>query len=187
LNPSETTAMSGLSRATSSKVFRRPRYMSSVVGLGGMPGRNATALTRMFPYGDDAYPFREYHTNLDNPSLCSPSQLQQSCEIILRALEILESNRIVRNRYRGEPFLSRYGLHIDWYTEDNQSSVWMYDILQRIDGSRDLISLALEVGAPYSFVERLVQGLHRVGLVEYIDPLGTPSLPKGMAVLRSES
>jgi aminopeptidase-like protein len=62
------------------------------------------------------FPYPEYHTSDDNPSIVSEKNLNESKKIILEILRILDQNFIPKRKFKGPIFLSRYGLWVDYRT-----------------------------------------------------------------------
>jgi len=99
------------------------------------------SLTRVLPVDHPDWPYPEYHTSLDTPQLTSLSCLEESRDLILKMIETIEDNRVPINNYKGEIFLSRYGLHIDWYTNPDGNKAF-FDVLYLIDGTRSISEIA---------------------------------------------
>lgn len=61
------------------------------------------------------FPYPEYHSDRDNLSIISPERLEQSAQLVLAALEQLESERWYSRSFRGCPCTSHpdYDLYID--------------------------------------------------------------------------
>ena len=41
----------------------------------------------------------------------------------MKMLDYLEKDEIVQNRYKGEVFCSRYGLHVDWFVDPDGNNL----------------------------------------------------------------
>jgi aminopeptidase-like protein len=129
------------------------------------PGFNLPvgSLTRT-PHGE--YP--EYHTSADNLDLISAESLEESLQVYLEVVSVLESNR----RYESanpkcEPQLGRRGLygHLGGSAtmeEDRMAMLWLLNLS---DGEHDLLSVAQRAKLPYRTVERLAAVLVKFGLL----------------------
>jgi aminopeptidase-like protein/aminoglycoside N3'-acetyltransferase len=134
------------------------------------PGVRVPMLTlaRVLPASAPDWPYPEYHSSFDSPALCSVDRLADSRDLVLKMIATLEQNRIPINRYKGEVFCSRYGLHIDWY-QDPEGNKAMFDVMDHIDGTRSIAEIAIHLGVSFDAVKRTVDELHTRGLVEYAD------------------
>jgi aminopeptidase-like protein len=116
------------------------------------------ALYRILPENHPDWPYREYHSNHDDARQVDPLHLEESCNLTMTMLQNLEMNAIPEPLFRGELFMSRYGLHIDWY-QDRHASEQLYSILYRIDGTRSLASIATELALPLPVVRAAADSL----------------------------
>jgi aminopeptidase-like protein/aminoglycoside N3'-acetyltransferase len=124
------------------------------------------SLSRVLPMDHPDHPYREYHSSHDNPSILSLPRLEASRDLVLRMLEILEQNRTPRNRFRGEVFCSRYGIHRDWYT-DREGHRALFSTMERIDGTRSIVEIARDAGVPFREAYRTVAEMASHGLVDW--------------------
>jgi aminopeptidase-like protein len=133
------------------------------------------SLSRVLPPSEPDWPYREYHSSQDTPALVSIERLNDSCDLVLRMIDTLENNALVDNlipvnKFKGEVFCSRYGLHIDWYA-DHEGNKVLFDIMHLIDGMRSIAEIAHACGISFEAAERTIAELHRHGLVEYLSPV----------------
>jgi aminopeptidase-like protein/aminoglycoside N3'-acetyltransferase len=124
------------------------------------------SLTRILPTGHPDWPFREYHSSDDTPETASFEHLSQSCDLALAMLDALEQNRVPVNRFKGEVFCSRYGLHIDWYSDPEGNSA-LFDIMHLVDGTLSTADIAWKLGCSFQSVKRTLDELERRNLIEY--------------------
>ena len=129
------------------------------------------SLSRVLPPSSPDWPYREYHSSFDNPSLVSIKHLGDSREMLLAMIDTLESNKVPVNKFKGEPFCSRYGLHVDWYSNPEGHNS-LFNILDRVDGTRSLAEIATECGVSFEAVKSTIDELERCGLVEFADKQG---------------
>jgi aminopeptidase-like protein len=142
------------------------------------------SLSRVLPPSSPHAPYREYHSSFDNPGLVSPRHLEDSRDMVLAMIDTLESNRVPVNKFNGEPFCSRYGLHVDWYSNPEGHNS-LFNILDRIDGTRSLADIAAECGVSFEAVRSTVDELERCGLVEYSENKQAGSTVGGFLDLQS--
>jgi aminopeptidase-like protein/aminoglycoside N3'-acetyltransferase len=148
------------------------------------------SLSRVLPLSDPDWPYREYHSSQDTPALVSTERLKDSCDLVLRMIDSIESNPlkgsksprsqtrrdikssgaedslVPLNKFKGEVFCSRYGLHIDWYSDPKGNKV-LFDIIHLIDGTRSVAEIALTCNVSFEVAKKIIDDLHRHGLVEY--------------------
>lgn len=126
------------------------------------------SLSRVLPPSAPEWPYPEYHSSFDIPALCSVRRLQDSRDLILRMITMLEQNRIPGNEYKGEVFCSRYGLHVDAYSNPEGNRA-LFDIMDHIDGTRSIAEIARHLDISFDAVKQTVDELHEHGLVKYGD------------------
>jgi aminopeptidase-like protein len=127
------------------------------------------SLSRMQCPGTSGFPYPQYHSDHDNPTTTSQERLEESLCAVLAMLECLEQNYVPLNLFKGEVFLSRYGLHPGSFMDaaDHQA---LFAVLFRIDGTRSLAQIAQEIGEPFSRVRNVCEKLRECGLVRPIYP-----------------
>lgn len=122
------------------------------------------ALYRILPAGHADWPYREYHSTEDTPERVPPATLDETVAMVLGMIDTLEQNVVPVNQFKGEIFLSRFGLHVDWY-ENREANEQLFNILYRVDGMRSLARIAHELGISFGAVKTVVDQLHARGLV----------------------
>jgi aminopeptidase-like protein len=122
------------------------------------------SLMRVLPPGHPEFPYPQYHSSADTPALTSAARLAGARDTVLRMLDRLERNIVPVPRFAGEPFCSRYGLHVDAY-RDPEGHRALFDVIFLLDGTRSLATIARECGASFETVERVVHTMARHGLV----------------------
>ncbi len=123
------------------------------------------SLSRVLRPDDALHPYREYHSSLDTPERVPPGALESSSELVLAMIDVLEANVVPRNRFSGEPFCSRFGVHID-ASENPEGHFALFDLLDRIDGTRSILDLADECGISFAAARGAVDELLRRGVVD---------------------
>ena len=123
------------------------------------------SLSRVLHPSTPGSPYREYHSSHDTPDLVPARRLEESRDLVLAMIDTIEQNRTPVNRFSGEPFCSRYGIHLDPY-ENPEGNRALFDLLFLIDGTRSLAALAEACDISFDGVRRTVQEFERHGLVE---------------------
>lgn len=77
----------------------------------------------------------------------------------------LEASTIPTNRYRGEPFCSRFGVNIDAYANPDGYRA-LFDIMYLIDGTRSVAAIAEECGITVEAAMGMIVELQRRGVVD---------------------
>ncbi len=124
------------------------------------------SLSRVLPRSDPDHPYREYHSSHDTPAIVSTRCLEESRDLVLAMLDTFEANRVPVNRFKGEVFCSRYGVHVDWY-KDREGHMAFFSVMDRIDGTRSIAEIARELAIPFASVRNVVDVLARQGLVSF--------------------
>ena len=116
------------------------------------------------PYAQ--YP--EYHTSADDLELVGPAQLQESLEVCLEVVGVLEGNRRYRNLSpKGEPQLGRRGLYgqIGGRSDAEERQMAMLWVLNLSDGDMSLLQVAERAGLPFALVADVAGALEQAGLL----------------------
>ena len=117
-----------------------------------------------------SYP--EYHTSLDDMSLISPEGLEESYNIHMQCIVVLENNYFYKARYYGEPFLSKHGMNFKIVGgKENDESISAQNVLNVMmccDGSMDVIDIAEELGQYAGDLIPIFEYLEDEGLLEKV-------------------
>jgi aminopeptidase-like protein/aminoglycoside N3'-acetyltransferase len=130
------------------------------------------SLSRVLSSSAADWPYRGYHSNYDTPDLISIKRLAESRDLVLRMIETLESNLVPVNTFKGEVFCSRYGLHIDWWTNPEGNKA-LFDIMFLLDGTRSMAEIADACGISFDSVKKTIDELYRHGLVQFLSDQST--------------
>ena len=122
------------------------------------------SLSRVLPTTEAHWPYLEYHSSHDTPENTSLRHLEASRDMVLRMIEVLEGNVMPRNRFEGELFCSRFGIHVDAY-ENPEGNLALFRLLDLIDGTRSVADIADICGVSFSAVRKVVDELLRNGVV----------------------
>ncbi len=122
------------------------------------------SLTRQLRPTHPNFPYREYHSSADTPDLIPPGRLEESRDLVLAMLRELEGAEIPVNRFPGEIFCSRFGIHVD-AMQDPVGHKALFDVLFLIDGTRSVTAIAERCGVPVTTVRGIVAQLRQHGLL----------------------
>jgi aminopeptidase-like protein len=112
--------------------------------------------------------FPEYHTSADNLDFIRPEHLATSWKYLVGAIDILESDRILRNTMpKCEPQLGRRGLYASIGGDKdaparNMALLW---VLNLSDGSHSLLDIAERADMPFGLVRDAAQAAMDQGLL----------------------
>ncbi len=124
------------------------------------------SLSRMLPPEHPEHPYREYHSSFDTPAAASVRRLEESRDAVLAIVDELERHRMPTNRFPGEVFCSRYGIHIDPF-ENPEGHRALFDIMYLIDGTRSVEEIASRCGISVSAARSTLAELEQNGLVSW--------------------
>ncbi|MGY5142937.1 MAG: DUF4910 domain-containing protein [Candidatus Nitrosopumilus sp. bin_32a] len=113
------------------------------------------------------WPYPEYHTNDDDISIISSEKLEESKDVILEIIETLEQNYYPKRKFMGPPFLSGYGLWVDWQ-DDLEQNLLLEKIFMEFEGTKSIIDIAEQFDLPFKKIYDYVNKFVDVGLVEKI-------------------
>lgn len=118
-------------------------------------------------------PYREYHSSQDTPAIVTEERLEASRDLVLGLIEAFERNQYVVNKFKGEIFCSGYGIWID-YRLNPQGHKRLFEIMERVDGSRTVADIATELNIPFQSVWEIVASLASKDLV-YLTSIPVPA------------
>ncbi|MGA2730221.1 MAG: DUF4910 domain-containing protein [Terracidiphilus sp.] len=125
------------------------------------------SLSRVLRERSNGWPyFPEYHSSHDTPELASESRLSESRDLVLRMIDAIETNEIPVNLFQGEVFCSRFGLHIDAYSNPEGNRA-LFDILFLVDGTRSVNEIARICGISIEVARSVLEELRTRGLIAY--------------------
>lgn len=112
------------------------------------------------------YPYPQYHTSDDNPSIIKADRLEESRDMILEILRVMDTDFIPVRRFRGPVCLSRYGLWVDW-RQNWELNKALDLVMLLMDGERSVFDItemiirefdvAVQYDQLFMFVEELLQ------------------------------
>jgi aminopeptidase-like protein len=109
----------------------------------------------------------EYHTSADNLSFITPEHLQESYNVIVKAIGVIESDAVYGNTApKCEPQLGKRGLYRrvggDNIAAENMAMLW---VLNLSDGGQSLLDIAERSKLPFEIVLRATRLLQAHGLL----------------------
>jgi aminopeptidase-like protein len=121
------------------------------------------------------YPYPEYHTHFDDPSILSQARLETAVEVVLETLLLLENNIVPTRNFEGLPSLAnpKYDLYLEpkevvkRYDDVDPAAVELFRdrIFRYLEGEHPTLDLAERFDLPFAFVTDYVHELADVGLV----------------------
>ena len=114
------------------------------------------------------FPYPEYHTSDDNPSIISESRLNDSKNIILKITNILDSDYTPKIKVKGPIFLSGYGLWVDW-RENEELNLNLEKIMLRLEGKQSIFEISEELKMKFDVVKEFTDKLFGNDLIEKLD------------------
>jgi len=125
------------------------------------------SLSRVLRERSNGWPYYpEYHSSHDTPELAPESRLAESRDLVLRMVDAIESIEIPVNLFKGELFCSRYGIHIDAYSNPEGNRA-LFDILFLVDGTRSVEEIARICGISAEASRSVLEELRVRGLIAY--------------------
>ncbi|NJL08994.1 MAG: DUF4910 domain-containing protein [Methylacidiphilales bacterium] len=112
--------------------------------------------------------FDEYHSELDAPGLNSSARLRDTCDAVLAIIDAWESNYVPVPRFRGEVFLSRFGISYDYEVDPHYGQA-LFEVMHALDGRRSVVDIAHDTGRPFTTVLHVVKQFRAAGLVTHLD------------------
>jgi aminopeptidase-like protein len=123
------------------------------------------SLSRVLPPTALDWPYREYHSSYDTPSVTSVTRLDESCDMVLDMIDALEKNRAPINRFKGEVFCSRFGMFFD-PASNPEGYRALFDVMDLIDGTHSVAQIARKCGISFEATTTIINELRARGLVD---------------------
>jgi len=111
------------------------------------------------------WPYPEYHSSDDNPSIISEKNLTESKNLILNILKIIDSDFLPKRKFKGPIFLSKYGLWVDW-RENKKLNQSIEQIMLRLEGDKSVFDIVEELDMEYEDVLSYVNKFLEHDLIE---------------------
>lgn len=112
----------------------------------------------------DRAPFNSYHTSGDNLSEFSFEKLEETVDVIVGVIKILESDYIPSPNYVVPPQLSKLNLYKDW-KEDRHFYDYTMSLLDLASSGKSLFDIAISENIPIDFANTFYTSLSEHGLI----------------------
>jgi aminopeptidase-like protein len=173
-----------LSRQETTPIDRAARYaLTTLHGLQFRSGRYTTVLRNDERISNginldiptislSRYPYPEYHTSDDSPSIVDMKRLEESFRVTRDLLSVVDQDETLRpaDFLFGQPFLTRYDLFHDPPAAGGSAkrdlNKMMEDVFSYSDGRTSLLEIADRFGYRWEDVQFLSRGLLKHGLFE---------------------
>ncbi|HEY62599.1 MAG TPA: DUF4910 domain-containing protein [Anaerolineae bacterium] len=110
------------------------------------------------------WPYEEYHTSDDNPSIIHEEMLQNAVDVTEEIVRIFATNYIPKRTFRGPVFLSGNGLWVDW-RENWALNRAIEKIMLRFEGEHSVFAIAEELGLDYWETRSYIEKFREKGFV----------------------
>ncbi|HEV3093355.1 MAG TPA: DUF4910 domain-containing protein [Solirubrobacteraceae bacterium] len=157
--------------------FRRVIVNDEMVINGPGVGAPCLSLSR--------WPYAEYHTSDDNPSIIGEEQLAEAADVIEEIVRIFATDYVPRRTFRGPLFLSGLGLWVDWRT-DPELNLALDTVMLSLEGEHSVFDIASQSGLDYWTTRHYVDRLRERGLVNAIGSVTSRERDRANAVLAME-
>lgn len=134
------------------------------------------SLSRVEKMAYPPIPYREYHSSLDTPAIVTQERLEKSCQLVMDLIQAWERNQYIVNNFKGEVFLSGYGIWIDYRTNP-EGSLRLFEIMERCDGEHTVADIACELDITFQAVWEVVSLFAEKGLI-WFSRTPHPTAPK---------
>ena len=108
-------------------------------------------------------PYQYYHSSADTPDKMSEDSLEDTFVLLIEIINVFENNYVPIRNYDGTPFLSKYQLWNDDWSNKEVNAV--EKLIFNIDNRQDVFSIAERINAPFSFVFDFIEKMRSSGLV----------------------
>ena len=112
--------------------------------------------------------FKEYHTSFDNLNFISSKALENSYQMFLKLISLLEKNKTFISKVKGEPFLHKYNLksEISGFNKPLKSETkTILDLIAYCDGKNDLIDISKIIKKDFLLLLKLSKMLVKLGIL----------------------
>lgn len=111
--------------------------------------------------------FRSYHLSSDDLSTLDKRSYSESLKFLKEIVSSFESDRIIKRRYKGPLYLSRYNYYID-PKEDLNGYQNLQKIQISLDSKKSTLQISKSLGIDIDFVNRFVDHILKLELAEVI-------------------
>jgi len=115
------------------------------------------------------FPFKEYHSSLDNPDIISPKSINEVRDLVYEILRTINFDFIPVRKYKGIPQLSKIDELIKAFVKDPKTKRAIHRFFFLIDGQRSVSQLAIETDMSFDFTYNFMLGLKKNGKIDSIE------------------
>jgi len=113
------------------------------------------------------FPYPEYHSSDDNPSIISEKRLVESRDLILKLLFIMDRDYVPKRTFKGPVFLSGYDLFVN--PETNLAlNRNIEQMMLRLEGRQSVFEISDELDLDFDLVLNYLDQFHHNGLITKI-------------------
>ncbi len=115
--------------------------------------------------------FPEYHNSADNLDFIKPDKLEESFELLLSIIHVIEDNKTFINLIsKGEPQLGKRGLYrkIGGESDVKEYQMALLWILNQSDGENSLLDISVKSGINFNLIKTAAEELENVELIKAI-------------------
>jgi len=146
-----------------------PYNFFNIKGRGEIPGNDEIVLCSLgIPcVALNRFPYPQYHTSADTINIIDEGKLQEVADITEDMVRMYCTNYKPLKKYEGIPFLSGYGLWVDW-RKDKELNSKIEEIFMRFDGKQTISRIADDLDMDYWVVRGVVDDFRTAGLIEAV-------------------
>lgn len=111
------------------------------------------------------WPYAEYHTSDDSPAALRPEHLDQSFQVAMDIIDILEADSIPKRRFVGPVHLSRHGLYVDPKV-NRELYVQVWTLMQNLGTGLSVFEMAEATGLDFRDVQSYLDQWRAKGLID---------------------
>ena len=125
-------------------------------------------------------PYPQYHTSFDNADIIKENRLQESVDVLLKIVNIFETNSCVNRNFKGLVALSnpKYDLYLRPGTDPSiadkrtekmvQWNYFMDCVLRYFDGNVSILEMSIKHNLPYEDVHNYISKYKEKKLVKFV-------------------
>lgn len=113
------------------------------------------------------YWYPEYHTSDDNLSIISKQNLEQSRDLIIKILKVLDNNYKPKRTFTGPAFLTKFNLWVDWRI-NRQLNRNIELMMLEFEGDKSIFDISQELEMEFFKVLRYANKFFDKGLIQQI-------------------
>jgi len=110
------------------------------------------------------YPYPEYHTSDDTPTILSEERLYSSKNLIMTIIGFLEKDYIPRRRFTGPVFLSGFGLWVDWKVNP-KLNLNIEKIMLMLEGAKSVFDISEELDMDFYEILNYINRFYEYDLI----------------------